>query len=45
MHKYILTREALGFLRNIPAKHARQIINTIERLAENHTNVPSKQLE
>jgi hypothetical protein len=45
MPNYRLTHEALAFLRKIPAKHARQIMEKIERLAEDPKSIPSKQLE
>ena len=45
MRKYSLTHEALAFLRKIPAKHAKQIIAKIEKLAEDPSSIPSKQLE
>jgi mRNA interferase RelE/StbE len=45
MHKYKLTIDALYFLQRIPKKHAKQIIEKIEKLSENTTSIPSKQLE
>ncbi len=45
MLKYQLTKQALAFLKKIPAKHAKQIISKIEKLAEDHEAVPSIQLE
>lgn len=45
MLKYSLTKNALAFLRKIPAKHAKQIMGKIEKLAEDPTSVPSVQLE
>ena len=45
MLKYRLTKQALGFLKKIPAKHANQIISKIESLANDPASVPSIQLE
>jgi mRNA interferase RelE/StbE len=45
MLKYRLTKQALGFLKKIPAKHANQIISKIENLANDPASVPSIQLE
>lgn len=45
MTKYKLTKQALGFLKKIPAKHAAQIIAKIEKLSENSDAVPTIQLE
>lgn len=45
MLKYTLTKQALRFLKKIPAKHALQIVEKIERLAENPAAIPSVQLE
>lgn len=45
MLKYRLTKQALGFLKKIPAKHAKQIISKIEQLADNPEAAPSIQLE
>ncbi len=45
MLNYRLTKDALAFLRKIPAKHAKQIVGKIEKLAQDPTSVPSVQLE
>ena len=45
MLKYQLTKQALAFLKKIPAKHAKQIVSKIEKLADDHEAVPSIQLE
>jgi mRNA interferase RelE/StbE len=45
MPKYLLTNDALAFLRKIPAKHAKQIMGKIEKIADNPKSIPSKQLE
>jgi mRNA interferase RelE/StbE len=45
MLKYILTKDALDFLRKIPAKHAKQIMGKIEKMAADPASVPSVQLE
>ena len=45
MLKYRLTKQALGFLKKIPAKHANQIISKIENLANDPASVQSIQLE
>lgn len=45
MLKYILTKDALAFLQKIPKKHAKQIMEKIEKLANNPSDVPSEQLE
>lgn len=45
MLKYRLTKQTLGFLKKIPAKHAQQIISKIEKLADDPQAVPSIQLE
>jgi mRNA interferase RelE/StbE len=45
MRKYKLTKQALGFLKKIPAKHAIQIISKVEKLAEDPEAVPNIQLE
>jgi mRNA-degrading endonuclease RelE of RelBE toxin-antitoxin system len=45
MLKYILTKDALAFLQKIPKKHSKQIMEKIEKLANNPSDVPSEQLE
>ena len=45
MRRYLLTHDALAFLRKIPAKHAKQIMGKIETLSDNPQSIPSKQLE
>jgi mRNA interferase RelE/StbE len=45
MLKYILSNEALSFLQRIPAKHAKQIMEKIEKISNDPKSVPSKQLE
>lgn len=45
MLKYKLTKQALDFLKKIPAKHAKQIIEKIEKLATNPQNIDCEQLE
>lgn len=45
MLKYSISHDALNFLRKLPAKHAKQIVGKIEKLAQDPASVPSKQLE
>lgn len=45
MLNYKLTKQALDFLKRIPAKHAKQIFGKIEKLANDPESVPSEQLE
>lgn len=45
MLKFSLTHEVLAFLRKIPAKHAKQILAKVEKIADDPKSIPSKQLE
>ncbi len=45
MLKIQLSQQAYSFLLKIPQKHARQISERINKIAENPSDVPSKQLE
>jgi mRNA interferase RelE/StbE len=45
MLKYKFTKQALRFLRKIPAKHASQIVSKIDKLASDPESVPTIQLE
>lgn len=45
MYQIILTRQAEKFLDRIPEKHAQQIIEKIDLLAENPERVQFKQLQ
>ena len=45
MPNYRLSKQALRFLKKIPAKHAAQIIEKIEKLANDSKAVPSVQLQ
>lgn len=45
MLKFRLSKQALRFLKKIPLKHARQIVEKIEKLANDPNSVPGEQLE
>jgi mRNA interferase RelE/StbE len=45
MLKYILTKDALDFLRDIPQKHAKQIMEKIIKLAEDPNAVQTERLQ
>jgi len=45
MLKYKLTKDALNFLKSVPKKHAQQIIDKINQLAENKNSVPTIKLQ
>lgn len=45
MRSYALSKQALRSLKAIPPKHARQIFDRIEKLANDSSSVPSVQLE
>lgn len=45
MLKYSLSKQAIRFLKKIPAKHALQIVEKIEKLADDPNAVPNVQLE
>jgi mRNA interferase RelE/StbE len=45
MLNYSISKQALRFLKNIPPKHAKQIVEKIEKLAKDPNAVPTEQLE
>ncbi len=45
MLKINISKKAQEFLNSIPAKHYKQILSKIEKIAENENNVPSIKLK